>query len=214
MTHYRDDLDAARARIETLEAKVKEREAALDAREAELSEMRGEISRLQRGGEPGAGEGPGRGQRAILVALAASGFVMASGYALMMPSSRCHAPPLQVRAPRPLPMSLPMKLQQGGDDEAPSPATGVAFDRDAATKALAQAAEQAKKACNSEGEGRPSYRVKVVFQPNGGVSSATVMGDPLGSRAMSECLSEAFRSVRIPAFDGGPVPLKMTILMD
>ena len=213
MTHYRDDLDAARARIETLEAKVKEREAALDAREAELSEMRGEISRLQRGGEPGAGEGPGRGQRAILVALAASGFVMASGYALMMPSSRCHAP-LEVRAPRPLPVSLPMKLQQGGDDEAPPPAAGgVAFDRGAATMALARAADQAK-ACKPEGQGRRSHRVKVVFQPNGSVSSATVMGEPLGPTAMSECLSETFRSVRVPAFDGGPVAVSKTVKMD
>src|SRR6188508_1520644 len=38
MAEYRDDLRAARMRIETLEAKLAERDAALRAREAELAE--------------------------------------------------------------------------------------------------------------------------------------------------------------------------------
>lgn len=216
MGHYRDDLDAARARIETLEAKVKEREAALGVREAELSEMRCEIARLQRGGEArpalGAGDGPTAGQRAVLVALAMCGLAMSAGYAFLQPSY-CHAP-LEVRAPRPFPVSLPVHLPQvGAEIQAPT-AGGAAFDQTAATKALGDAAELARN-CEQDGEGRRSIRVRVVFAPSGGVSSATVIGELRGPTAMSQCVSETFKSVaRVPAFDGSPVSVVKSVRMD
>ncbi|HVK67323.1 MAG TPA: hypothetical protein VM694_22715, partial [Polyangium sp.] len=47
---YRNNLDAARMRIETLEAKLAEREASLRAREAELAEQTAENTRLRQTG--------------------------------------------------------------------------------------------------------------------------------------------------------------------
>jgi hypothetical protein len=44
---YRNDLEAARLRINTLEAKLDESKAALDARDAELAECRAERDRLR-----------------------------------------------------------------------------------------------------------------------------------------------------------------------
>lgn len=45
---YRDDREAARLRIETLEAKIAERDASLRARETELAERERELERLRR----------------------------------------------------------------------------------------------------------------------------------------------------------------------
>ena len=50
MSGYRDDLAAAKSRVQTLEAQIAERDAALRAREAELAEQRAELERL--GGNP------------------------------------------------------------------------------------------------------------------------------------------------------------------
>ncbi|HSN99406.1 MAG TPA: hypothetical protein VLS89_14015 [Candidatus Nanopelagicales bacterium] len=92
MTQYRNDLDAARARIETLEAKIREREAALDARDAELAELRGELERARRGQaemfSTAAYDAPPGGHRALLVALAACTFLTAAAYAMVRPT-RC-----------------------------------------------------------------------------------------------------------------------------
>jgi len=44
---YRDEDEAAKLRIETLEAKVAERDAALAARDAELGELEAKVARLQ-----------------------------------------------------------------------------------------------------------------------------------------------------------------------
>lgn len=58
MSQYRDDLEAARLRADTLEAKVKERDAALAARDAELLERDAEVARLR--GALGLGAEPSR----------------------------------------------------------------------------------------------------------------------------------------------------------
>jgi outer membrane protein assembly factor BamB len=46
---YRDELEAARHRVRTLEAQVAEKDAVVDAREAELEELRRRIARLEEG---------------------------------------------------------------------------------------------------------------------------------------------------------------------
>lgn len=49
MAQYRDELEAARHRVETLQAQLEERDAALRAREAELAEARAEAERARKG---------------------------------------------------------------------------------------------------------------------------------------------------------------------
>jgi hypothetical protein len=49
---YRDEGEAARLRIVTLEAKLAERDAALEARDAELRELGAQVERLQPAGPP------------------------------------------------------------------------------------------------------------------------------------------------------------------
>lgn len=49
---YRDELEAARHRANTLEAQVAEKDAALEAREAELAELRARIERLEASAPP------------------------------------------------------------------------------------------------------------------------------------------------------------------
>ncbi|AKT37119.1 hypothetical protein [Chondromyces crocatus] len=92
MTCYRDDLDAARARIETLEARIREREASLEVRDAELAELRAEVDRGKRGQEGGlAGprlEAGAGSQRSVLVALGACMFLTTAAYAMVRPA-RC-----------------------------------------------------------------------------------------------------------------------------
>ena len=51
---YRDQAEALRLRIETLEAKLTERDATLAARDAELCELAARVERLQPSGVPGA----------------------------------------------------------------------------------------------------------------------------------------------------------------
>lgn len=86
MSNYRDELDAARLRIETLAAQLEERDAALRAREAEITERDRKIARLEQrtGGE--AAESPGsvpkdahvwRGPLVIIALLAIAGWATA-----------------------------------------------------------------------------------------------------------------------------------------
>jgi len=65
---YRNDLEAARLRLETLEAKLDEREASLRAREAEIAELRAERDRLRARDEKG-GDRPSFARRFIVPVL-------------------------------------------------------------------------------------------------------------------------------------------------
>jgi hypothetical protein len=87
MSQYRDDLDAAQRRVETLEAKLKERDATIAVKEAELAEREADLARLERGAEhrrelpstapPGS---PRYHTNLLGLVLAASSFAMAAGY--------------------------------------------------------------------------------------------------------------------------------------
>lgn len=87
---FRDDHEAARLRIETLEARLHEKEASLSAREAELAETRAELDRLRRGDDRtyphGRPEGAGRALRVLALAALAVG---STGVALRAASSTC-----------------------------------------------------------------------------------------------------------------------------
>ena len=62
MAQYRDELEAARHRVDTLKAQLDERDASLRARDAELTEQRAENERLRKGGAP-----PARARSTLMV---------------------------------------------------------------------------------------------------------------------------------------------------
>ncbi len=101
MAEYRDELAAARMRIDTLEAKLAERDASLRAREAELLERDAELGRLR-----GAGEHVARGRSALSYLLVA--FVTGTigfGVGSMLNFTARHLE--VVPAPQPPPPAIP-----------------------------------------------------------------------------------------------------------
>ncbi len=227
MTQYRDDLDAARARIETLEAKLREREASLDAREAELAELRSEIARLRR--DPGGARASLRdpetsaGQRALLVALAACGFTLLAGYAMVrpatcgmarmrhtsavprMPAELTRMPSISAGVESPAPelfptIAPPSQVMEDGDRD---------FDRKAAFRALKRAATEAR-SCAEEGGPSGLTKVEVTFQPSGEVSSVQMLPDVVGTPAAA-CLYKVFGKVHVPPFEGAEVTVPRSV---
>ncbi len=104
---YRNDLDAARMRIQSLEAKIAEREASLRAREAELAERDAEVGRLrQTPGKPAGGSSPGRILLLVATHLAVAGVVGSACFLLAWREPPPPPPPVVV-APSPSPPSQP-----------------------------------------------------------------------------------------------------------
>lgn len=85
-----------------------------------------------------------------------------------------------------------------------------AFDRAAAVAALDAAADQAR-SCQQAGGPSGTARVKVVFAPSGEVSSASVDHPPFAGTPVGGCIASAFRTIRVPAFDGDPVTLEKSV---
>lgn len=71
---YRNDLEAARLRINTLEAKLEESKASIEARDAELAECTRERDRLRQTTGTKSSRSPG-----MMLGIAALGFALASG---------------------------------------------------------------------------------------------------------------------------------------
>lgn len=90
------------------------------------------------------------------------------------------------------------------------PPTGRSFDRAAAFAALEAAANTAR-TCQQPGGPSGEARVKVVFAPNGEVSSASVDDPPFAGTPIGGCIASAFRSARVPPFDGEPVTLEKSV---
>lgn len=92
--------------------------------------------------------------------------------------------------------------------ETAAPATGGdgarEFNRGAATSALGAAAGAAK-GCKKPDGPTGSGKVKVTFAPSGNVTSASVQGPPFAGTAVGGCVASAFRSAKVPPFDGSPV---------
>lgn len=84
------------------------------------------------------------------------------------------------------------------------------FDRAAAMAALDAAALTAR-SCAQVGGPSGRARVKVVFAPDGTVTSASVEDPPFAGTPTGGCIASAFRSARVPPFDGEPVELETSV---
>ena len=80
---YRNDLEAARLRINTLEAKLEESKASIEARDAELAECTRERDRLRQTAGPKSSSSPG-----MMLGIAALGFALASGLGFILGAQR------------------------------------------------------------------------------------------------------------------------------
>jgi hypothetical protein len=214
MSHYRDHLDAAQARIETLEAKLNERDASLAARDAELAEMRAEIARLRGDGQdeerPPRGHDLRDGQRALLAALAVCGFATATGYAVVRPS-HCHggrAFSAPVVRPTPTPVAtidaMDLGPTVGSATIGPAQRAAPVHVSDAAFAALEDAKRRVD-ACRQEGDGGPSGpgSATIAFLPAGGVE--VFLAPPYAGTDVGACVAQIYRAARVPRFDGKPI---------
>jgi predicted Zn finger-like uncharacterized protein len=87
----------------------------------------------------------------------------------------------------------------------PPPAEGGReFNRGAASAALGAAAGGAKGCKKADGP-TGTGRVKVTFAPSGNVTQSSVQGAPFAGTAVGGCVAAAFRSARVPPFDGSSV---------
>ncbi len=78
------------------------------------------------------------------------------------------------------------------------------FNRAAASSAL-NAAAAAAKACKKPNGPTGTAKVKVTFAPSGKVTASQVQGPPFAGTAVGNCIAAAFRSAKMPPFDGSPV---------
>jgi hypothetical protein len=122
-------------------------------------------------------------------------------------------------APTPSRLSSP----NGGDttstasptaaDPAPlrEPGTVAPFDRGAAARALSLVDVAS---CATRGGPTGPGHVTLVMANDGGVSSVRVDRAPYEDTIVGECIAEKFRGVRVPAFEGPPVPIGKSFVLE
>lgn len=109
------------------------------------------------------------------------------------------------------PAEKPPEKQPEKPAETAAPAAGgKEFDRAAAMSALSKAAGAAR-GCKKDDGPTGSGKVKVTFAPSGNVTSATVEGPPFAGTPVGGCIASAFRSARVPSFEGAPVSVSKTV---
>ena len=81
-------------------------------------------------------------------------------------------------------------------------ATPAPFDRGAAAGSLGGVNVQS---CARPNGPTGSGHVKIMYSPNGSVSSAVVDAGPFPGTLVGACIAAKFRGSHIPAFDGAPV---------
>jgi len=113
-------------------------------------------------------------------------------------------PPV-VGGPSPGPRKEPTGPAKPPPPKAPVEAAAgkAGFNVSAAKDALGAAASQAK-LCKSGDGPTGSGKVQVTFAPSGRVTNANVSGPPFAGTSVGGCVARAFRSARVPAFDGAP----------
>jgi TonB family protein len=226
MSQYRDELEAARHRIETLEAKLREREASLDARDAELAEHRAEVDRLRRSS---AGSDNGRigavsgGRVALVLTIGAAAAVFAAGVAFVLARQEAAEDPGDVaEAPPPVGM-VPLEPDvppKAFEPPAPPPAVTAEPSSVAVLRAAFDASRPEVRRCY-EGEltKRPNasgtVRVTIGVGEKGGVKSVSLGDSPVRSPTLDTCLIKIFKGLKIPELEGGATtvtyPLVFTV---
>jgi hypothetical protein len=200
MSSYRDDREAARARIETLEAKLREREAGLEARDAEIAELRAEIASLGHG-PPAAPRPSGAGGIYAFVGVVAAIGAFAAALLLMRGSTRrSEAQILVAPAPvpvasDPLPPPVPTAPATAAAEEAQPDLSSTLF------KELVPVRRAVRACYDRELTQRPglSGKLLVTLMASGGrVTKINLAPSPLSSPAFDRCVAEAFKLLRVP----------------
>lgn len=208
MSGYRDDLEAARHRIETLEAKLVERDASLHAREAELAEQRAELVRARRDTAGAGTAGGGTKDKTIVLAIALSVFVLGMvGAALVV--WRVNSiedvvvqPPAQPPAPIVQPVSDPPKVAETGavppGEDAPKPSE-VDLIQDVVHKARPRVKMCYEQELARDPDASGTTTVTLTILEDGNVQQ--VQFEPhatISSKALDECIKRVYLELRFP----------------
>lgn len=225
MSQYRDELEAARHRIETLEAKLREREAALDARDAELAERLAEVERLRRSGGGGGGGRIGVLSGGRIAAVAGIGLFVAAltvGAAVALVSYRSSSEPDHfVEAPLPV-EAVPLRPDPPKSYEPPLPLpsavsepSNLAILRQAFDASRPEVRTCYEKELLKRPDAGGTVRVTISVGEKGGVESVTLGESPVRSATLDACLIKIFRRLKIPELEGGATtvtyPLVFTV---
>jgi hypothetical protein len=116
MSNYRNDLDAARHRIATLEAELSERDAAVRARDARIAELEAELGRLRgAAGLPRSTDATARSNARLFAVLGAAALVLMGGLGAFLLVKRSAPVPLPPVAGAPAQPQPSDPTSAGGD---------------------------------------------------------------------------------------------------
>ena len=222
---YRNDLEAARLRIGTLEAKLEESTASLDARDAELAEYKAQLERLRRTSQ---GKAPRMPRALFAVGAAAIGLASVAGYLVgskgaaeitlptPQPTATVTEEGPRAEGPTNVPPAEPRATNQAISGQAePAPAeappiavTGQAKGESSIASVIEAARpkvrdcyrEEAKRNDNAHGS------VKVVFDIDGAgrvaavkVVSPFASAEPWWGKNFDTCVTGVYRRLEFPA---------------
>jgi hypothetical protein len=95
-------------------------------------------------------------------------------------------------------------ISQEPEDNKVATTGGKRFDKEAAATALADAADKAKN-CRPKGGPTGTGRVRIRYEPDGKVSSVSVLTSKFENTVAGSCVTMLFRRASVPAFNGGAV---------
>lgn len=96
---------------------------------------------------------------------------------------------------------------------AEDPQEAPPFDAAAAKAALGAAAAQAT-SCKQEDGPTGKGQVQITFAPTGNTSAATVTDGTFGGTAVGACVAKLFRAAKVPAFNGTPVTVSKSFVIE
>lgn len=221
MAEYRDDLGAARMRIETLEAKLAERDAALRAREAEIAERDAEIARLRKA--PVVISDPPRGRVMALVASAVLLMAGVGAAVFVLTAREPVAPPVpaggpviegKATLPEPVPPQPPATAggkARGAEEASPSGGSNLST---ALQQALEDTRPKVKSCYAEERKAHPNAEgfLKAIFEvgSDGRIShvrfaALTPYNPPWWSKDLETCVTRTLEAVKVPPDGKGAV---------
>ncbi len=217
---YRNDLEASRLRISTLEAKLEESEASLKAREAELAESTAERDRLRKTGKAGP-------SRLRLFGFVSISFVVGTlfGASLGLHLSSSHEPSnvaIGTAEPQPEIAIEPVAVARGRAPVLPPesiPSSAIAVGQTAAetteAKSIQSIVDDARpsvrecyqKETDKNVDAHGSLNVTFDIEPSGKVSRVELSGmlaisPHWWSKEFDACVVAVFRKLEFPASTG------------